>query len=363
MKPKESAQIRRALTLKCAKAGIPVSGNFELTPRCNLGCKMCYVRLTPEEMAGIGREKTAKEWLEMAGQAKEEGMLFLLITGGEPTLRSDFKEIYEGLAKMGLSISINSNGTMLDKELRQLFTHYPPSQMNITLYGLSGKEYQDMCGNEKAYHNMVDALTWLKQIGILTHLNATMVPANIDQWEAYAAFAKEQQMELRTTAYCFPPVRRDCKEFVRLDPETAGRLSAKDLLYHRGLDTVKKYAQTLQPPMEECRLDEGNPMQCMAGRSQFWIKWDGSMVPCGMLNSPTTYPFEEGFAKAWAQLKEGTEAIRLCAECVNCPDRKSCMNCAAVTYTETGRFDGKPEYACRMNRAYQQALKEYAGIL
>ena len=50
MKWETSAQIRRALTVKCAAAGVPVSGTFELTPRCNLRCRMCYVRMTPEQM-------------------------------------------------------------------------------------------------------------------------------------------------------------------------------------------------------------------------------------------------------------------------------------------------------------------------
>ena len=49
------ADIKRSLSRKCAAMGIPVSGIFELTPRCNLRCRMCYVRLTPEEMAPLGQ--------------------------------------------------------------------------------------------------------------------------------------------------------------------------------------------------------------------------------------------------------------------------------------------------------------------
>lgn len=29
----------------------PLSGTFELSPVCNLACKMCYVRKTPAEVA------------------------------------------------------------------------------------------------------------------------------------------------------------------------------------------------------------------------------------------------------------------------------------------------------------------------
>ena len=87
------------------------------------------------------------------------------------------------------------------------------------------------------------------------------------------------------------------------------------------------------------------------------------MSPCAMLTQPTAEPFAVGFTEAWSQLKNLCEPIRLCPECVDCPEQKSCLNCAAVTFAETGRFDGKPEYMCRMNRAYRQALFRLAEKL
>lgn len=39
--------------------GIPISGTFELTPRCNFDCKMCYVHLKEEQISKHGRELTA----------------------------------------------------------------------------------------------------------------------------------------------------------------------------------------------------------------------------------------------------------------------------------------------------------------
>lgn len=356
-----SAQIRRMLTLKCANAGIPVNGTFELTPRCNLACKMCYVRMTPEQMAPIGREKTADEWIAIAEQAKNAGLIFLLLTGGEPTLRKDFPEIYERLARMGLSISINTNGTMFNEELRETFHRFPPAQINITLYGTSPEEYGELCGNPEAYHRVIENLNWLKKEGILVHLNATMIPGNIDRWEVFEKFAKDRNLELRMTTYCFPPVRRsECKEFTRLTPEQAGELAVKDMLYREGVDAVRKRKENLQQQLSSCKLDLGDPIQCMAAKSQFWINWDGSMVPCGMLKFPKTYPFENGFTESWEELKEKTNAIRLCPECASCSEKNTCMNCAAVTFTETGKFDGKPEYMCRMNQAYREALEKYS---
>lgn len=395
----KTANIRRALTRRCAALGIPVSATFELTPRCNLQCKMCYVRLTPEQMAPIGRERTAAEWLQLAAEAKEAGMTFLLITGGEPTLRSDFAEIYEGLAQMGLSISINTNGTLLTPALRDLWHRLPPAQVNITLYGTCREEYEALCGNPQAFDAVVDGLDWLQSEGILVHLNATMTPINQPKWREIENFARNRGLDLRMTTYCFPPVRREegadarshqachgehclasscqsqvsaCQnqaashqtssvfpEYTRLSPEEAARLSLLDMAYRDGTDALRRRLKELDTPLPtDCSLDAGEPMRCMAAKSMFWVTWDGRMTPCGMLDQPVVRPFASDFHQAWEQLRSQSDVIRLCPDCVQCPDRSTCLNCAAVTYTETGRFDGKPEYMCRLSRAYREILTE-----
>ena len=135
MKQEGLYQIKQVLTARAAGKKVPISGAFELTPRCNFRCKMCYVRLDPEQMAPIGRERTAAQWLQLGRQAREAGLVFLLLTGGEPFLRPDFEEIYTGLTELGLSISINTNGSLLDGRLRALFRRLPPAVVNVTIYG------------------------------------------------------------------------------------------------------------------------------------------------------------------------------------------------------------------------------------
>ena len=89
------------LHAKAAYLGIPLSGTFELTPCCNMACKMCYVRMTPSEQAAIAPLRTAREWLELGKAAKDAGMVYLLLTGGEPFLRPDFQEIFQGYRQSG----------------------------------------------------------------------------------------------------------------------------------------------------------------------------------------------------------------------------------------------------------------------
>ena len=114
------------------------------------------------------------------------------------------------------------------------------------------------------------------------------------------------------------------------------------------------------PIQSSCKLDLGDPIQCLAAKSQFWVNWDGTMVPCGMLSVPKVSVTCQSFSDAWINLYTQCESIRLCPDCTSCEIKTTCLNCAAVTFTETGRFDGKPEYACQMNQAYREALKKYS---
>ena len=74
------ATMTNYLYTKASRNGMPLSGTFELTPCCNMACKMCYVRKTKEEQEKIAPLRTAKEWLELGKTAREQGMLYLLLT-------------------------------------------------------------------------------------------------------------------------------------------------------------------------------------------------------------------------------------------------------------------------------------------
>lgn len=79
----EQAVVARLTDRLYQKAGdrkIPLSGTFELSPVCNFACKMCYVRKTIQEVKEHPRKMMSLEqWIELAEQAKKEGMLYLLL--------------------------------------------------------------------------------------------------------------------------------------------------------------------------------------------------------------------------------------------------------------------------------------------
>lgn len=150
--PPSERPLTRYLSYRARNDGIPLSGTFELSPVCNLACRMCYVRRSSAEVAAHPRPiMTLEQWKCLGDEIFDAGTLFLLLTGGEPFLWPDFRELYEYLHRKGFLISVNSNGTLISDDTVGWLRDSPPSCINITLYGVGEEAYERLCGVRGVY--------------------------------------------------------------------------------------------------------------------------------------------------------------------------------------------------------------------
>lgn len=367
------APITEYLHRKASRLLSPLSGTFELTPVCNMSCRMCYVRMTKQEQEAVRPLRTAEEWLRLGETAKKRGMLYLLLTGGEPFSRPDFREIMEGLHRMGLLISINSNATLVTEETVKWLQEVPPVRMNITLYGASDETYGRLCRNSKGFTQVTRAIHLLKDAGIPIKINCSVTPYNARDLEAIFAFCETEQLIVQATSYMFPPLRRDASmvgQNDRFTPEDAAAYSAKIECLSNGRERFLQHVADEEltglsaDQDSDCQEIEGEGIHCRAGKCSFWVTWDGRLLPCGMLpGKENADVFDIGFDEAWRRATQEAAAIRLPAKCTNCKKKEICRPCAASVLTKTGTYCNVPEYRCRMAEAYPQAAKRLAEQL
>ena len=338
---------------KGRQLGLPIAGNFELTARCNFNCPMCYVHLSNEQVAAQGGELSAQQWLQIARAAKDRGMIFALLTGGEPLLRKDFFEIYDGMREMGLMISINTNGFLLKGKILEYFLENPPFRFNISLYGGCNETYRQMCGLP-AYDQVKENIRALRQAGVDVSLNLSITPYNRCDMAKIYADAVELDVNVKASSYMYPPIRINDGQFGcgnRLSAEDAAACAVEWDLLRFSKEEFDARARNMVNLMVEkqdgCPVEEGEGVRCRAGSSSFWMTWNGVMTPCGMMTTPVAYPLQVGFDAAWEQIRSQTSHIHTPAQCVSCEYKEVCGSCAAVCLTETGSFDAVPEYMCK----------------
>lgn len=351
---------------KAGKFGVPVSGNFELTSRCNFNCKMCYIH---NRNSVVNDELPAEEWIEIGRQAVENGMSFLLLTGGEPLIRKDFSEIYSGLKKLGLMISINTNASLLCGDILELFKREPPVRLNISLYGFGDETYKALCENEcfsKVKNNIENSVEY----GLPVRLNCSITPYNFCDIEKIYSFAKELNLNVKSSSYMYPQIRLAGDGFgknsCRFTPEQAAENRFRSELLYLGKNRFTKKAKSMINSVEQGglfpeKLD--NCMHCRAGKSNFWIDWQGNMSMCGMIPSSGYNVLQNGFLSCWEAVKNERKNVRLPHKCIDCKFAPVCSVCAAICRCETGSYEETPKYVCEFTEDYYKRIVEYeSGI-
>lgn len=340
------------LHAKAKEKGIPLSGTFEITGRCNFNCRMCYVHNSDCNLLKSA-ELPAKWWIDLGKEAVGAGMFFLLITGGEPLLREDFAEIYTELCKMGCVISLNSNGYLINDKIKELFKKYPPNRVNISIYGSDDDTYEKFTG-VRGFSKVIGNAEALRDMGVDVRFNCSITPDNRADMVNIFNVCKERGFHVKTTSYMFPQIRINGvhgENGNRLSPEEAAecRVAWSKLRYSPEEFISRAKGMKLKIDEILCKKNSDLPAEgvlCRAGGTCFWVNKQGEMTPCGMIDK--TFDIKEiGFAAAWEGVKKYVSGIRLPKDCPNCEYRHFCNVCAAACYTETGEYSKKPEYICK----------------
>ena len=190
-------------------------------------------------------------------------------------------------------------------------------------------------------------------------LNVSLTPDNVGDLEKIDEISRELNLLVKVVSYMYPPVRVNGvlgQNVGRFSAQEAGCTMAKWYYLRDSAEQFQLRVERIRKMQsagitENCVDVEQEGVRCRAGRSSFWLTWDGKMTPCGTMDLEPAYPLRDGFAVAWNQVRERTEAIRMPKECAGCQLKANCGVCAAVCKSETGAFDQRPDYMCEMTKA------------
>ncbi len=345
---------------------IPINAGFELTPLCNLNCEMCYVRLDRARLDTIGKLLTPSQWLDIAKEMRSAGTLFILLTGGEPLLYPDFKELYESLQKLGFILTVNTNGTLIDEDWVLFFSKHKPRRINLSVYGSSESAYDRMCHYAKGFKAATSAIRLLKENNVDVRVSSSATKYNSDDQIGIQELCRSLNVPLHTDSYMYPAKReRDTTNVrsSRLDPEDAAKIYISDLKNaltpEDFLRTLKNLAESVEdrmssppPPTRICGT------QCLAGNCSVTVSYNGLLRPCVMLDNPSFPVLQTGFERAWSEMCDALYAISLDPGCNSCAYRPLCHICAASAIHEDGRYDSVPAYLCETAEKTYDLLRE-----
>lgn len=351
----------KRILLRANQRQIPVNGSLELLPLCNMNCDMCYIRLDREEMERRGRLRTAEEWICLGEEMQKAGVLFLLLTGGEPLLFPDFQKLYLELKKMGMILTINTNGTLLNQEWADFFGEHKPRRINITLYGADEEAYEKLCHYPGGFGKTMEGIRLLKERDVAVKINGSVTKKNKKDMKRIYEIGRRLDIPVHMDTYMLPGFRERGLPFEkqsRLMPEDAAKAELEMVRAEMEEEPFQQYVREKRLQLENSEETYPQGMTCMAGNCSFSVSWQGQMRPCVTIEEPSVPVFETGFEKAWELVSKGSKEFRVHEQCTKCGFRPVCKTCVASAWIETGEYDGQPEYLCRYAGEYARLLCE-----
>jgi radical SAM protein with 4Fe4S-binding SPASM domain len=299
-------------------------------------------------MGHHARELPASAWLELARQAVDNGMVFLLLTGGEVFVRRDFFEIYEPLTQMGLVICLFTNGTLVTKDIAARLAQAPPSRMEITLYGATAATSEAVTGIPSSYAACCAGIEAILSHGITLALKTTITRQNVGELEAMRQMADNWGVPF--SASWLLAGRPDGNASQVQDC----RLSAADGI---ALDVANRASahEEIEAAYREAAEPNSDNFACRGGKSGFVISPTGEMNVCSLLPQPAARPLENGFAQAWKQTQQYVDTgNKSKSQCSDCELRDCCGRCPAWSLMETNTLTEPVPYLCEIARARKE---------
>lgn len=340
------------------KEHFPLSGQVELTYRCNLNCVHCYCKGSEDK----DKELTTKEWKKIFDQIQKEGCIYLTITGGEPLIRKDFLELYAYAKEKGFIVTIFTNGQAFNGIIINRLADSPPYSIEITLNGITKNTYESIADVKGSFEKAIANIKKLKKKGLPLILKLNCLKQNKHEIGKIKKWTEDLLGKPGKNKYYF---KYDPMIFPRLNGDKAScdsRISFEEMteLRKQDKDIWKEYQRGLHGNMPGLGRNKDFLYRCNTWMSRFFINPYGRLKFCEFSDKFSvdlkTIPFKHGFYGVFPGVLN--EKFKTNSKCINCKLRAMCYHCPARACLETGNEEVPVEYYCQLAKKTFRSFNE-----
>ncbi len=164
---------------------------WNLIRRCNLACLHCYTNSYDQHFSG---ELNTEEVFTVMQNLKDFHVPVLILSGGEPLLRSDFFQIAERARDMGFYVGLSTNGTFINHENIEKIKEMDFDYVGISLDGI-GATHDRFRRKEGAYAGALNGIRLCKELGIKVGIRYTLTQENGEDFSKLLDLMYEENID------------------------------------------------------------------------------------------------------------------------------------------------------------------------
>jgi len=318
---------------------VPLVVSWNLTRKCNLKCSHCYINATDKE---LNDELSTEEAKGLIDQISAVSRPLLVLSGGEPLLRTDALELVRYGAAKGFKMGLGSNGSLIDDQTAKKLKEAGIATVSISLDSSTPGRHDDFRGVSGSWEKAVNAIKALKENNVLVQVNTTVTQQNYGEIDDIMSLSEKLGVE-NFHLFFLVPTGRGAK-MADISPakyedmiKTVFAKSAKHRLNVR---------PSCAPQFMRIAKDAGLDMRqwirgCIAGLYYCRVYPNGDITPCPYLPVKLGNVREKAFSEIWFNsevFKNLRDFNTLKGKCGACEYRGLCGGCRARAYGLSSDF-------------------------
>lgn len=331
----------------------PFRAHVELTSACNLRCVHCYI--SPNNHTNEISKRDVYIFLD---QLEAMGTMEVIFTGGEALLHRDIIEILSYARQKDFSVTLLTNGVLIDKELAISLEKLNLALVQISLYSMSPSVHDKITGLSGSWGKTKKAINTLIQYGVKVEIACPVIKENEDSFQTVTQYGNSIGVS----------VSNDLAIMARSD-------FSRDNLDHRLAPQRIRYVvgQRSHGELDEnelmnpSRRDHPDEPVCGMGYSLICLSSNGDYHPCPGFELVFGNIHKNTVEEVWKHSREIIALRKInnasFTRCMKCEFLDFCAICPAKFYNESGGDLLKVDcYFCEIAKAEKHIFLEERGL-
>jgi heme b synthase len=323
---------------------------WETTRRCNLACLHCRAAAGSGPYPG---ELTTDEGLKLLDDLATMGQVVVILTGGEPLLRSDIFDLAAHGTDLGHRMVMAVNGTLLTPAIAARLKEAGIQRVSISIDGATAGSHDRLRAVDGAYAGALRGIDACREAALPFQINTTVTRANRAELPAIHELALQLEAAAHHVFVLVPTGRGELirEELINpeeyeatlrwlLDRQREGKLFIKPTcapqFYRLWRQDAAARGEKISPTSHGM---EAMTKGCLGGQGFAFVSYKGEVQPCGYLELVAGNIRQTPFPEIWANSELFQQLHHVDdyhGKCHTCQYRNVCGGCRARAYAMTG---------------------------
>jgi AdoMet-dependent heme synthase len=312
--------------------------SWNITKACNLLCEHCYRDAGGKDP----QELTTQEGRQLIDEIAKAGFKVLILSGGEPLLRSDVFELVRQAKLRGIRPVLGTNGALFTPEIVARLKDAGVARAGISLDSTDPQKHDEFRRHAGAWQATVNGMKMCREQGLDFQAHTTVTRRNYRDITAITDFVAGLGAKAHHIFFLVPTGRGASLNSVFIGAAEIREVLEQVLKKQKELNIEIKpvCAPQFIPLAKSMGIEMRFQKGCLAGESYCCILPNGDVHPCPYLPLKAGNVREAKFSEIW----RNSEIFRMMrtavysGNCGRCGHKKTCGGCRARAFHSSGDY-------------------------